>query len=64
MSRYRTICNSIVITESGILENPFLIPNDINEIPEAAQELTLREGATITNRPDNLISQHISNLQY
>ena len=64
MSRYDTICNPIVIPESGTPENPFLIPDDINEIPEAALVLTLSEGATVINRPEYPISQHFPNLQY
>ena len=64
MSRYCTICNLIVIPKSGTPENPFLIPDDINEIPEATQELPLREGATVINHPEHPISQLILNLQY
>ena len=64
MSLCGTICNPIVIPESGTPENPFLIPDNINEIPEAAQELALREGDTVINRPEHPITQHIPNPQY
>ena len=52
------------MSQSGTYENPIIIPDD-NEIQicEATQELALREGASVMNRPKYFLSQHISNPQ-
>ena len=52
------------MSQPGTYENLIIIPNDNKiQIHEARQELALREGATIMNRPEYFLSQHIPNPQ-
>ena len=48
----------------GTYEDPIIIPDD-NEIQirKATQELAPKEGATVINRPEYFLSQHIPNPQ-
>ena len=50
------------MSQLGTYEYPIMIPDD-NEIQihEATQELAPREGATVMNRPEYFLSQHITN---
>ena len=52
------------MNQLGTFEDPIIIPDD-NEIQirEATQELATREGATVINRPEYFLSQHIPNPQ-
>ena len=52
------------MNQLGTYEDPIIIPDD-NEIQirEAMQELAPREGATVINRPEYFLSQHIPNPQ-